>query len=81
MAQHFCDFIPQSDGWAVLMDGRIMASYPSLHLAVSAVKTGSLVEAAGGKRLVMRRLDADGILHELSTSTQNRPGYQAGAAL
>ncbi|PWW03566.1 hypothetical protein DFR52_101247 [Hoeflea marina] len=70
MGQHFCDFVPQSDGWAVLMDGRWTASYPSLQLAVNAVAAERERKGAAGSRLVMRRLDADGNLRQLAAVRQ-----------
>tara|TARA_R110002020_G_scaffold58372_7_gene160074 strand:- start:1625 stop:1867 length:243 start_codon:yes stop_codon:yes gene_type:complete len=68
MAQRVYDFMPQADGWDVLLDGRLMASYPSLHLAVTAVKSGTHGKVTDGTRLVLRRLGADGALRDLATN-------------
>ena len=73
MENNVCDFIPQPDGWAVLINGRWMASYPSLYLAVNAVETGRFDRANDAKRLVMRSLDAGGNLRDLTA--QGQPGF------
>ncbi|OCW56968.1 hypothetical protein [Hoeflea olei] len=65
MQQRVYDFIPQSDGWAVVVDGRLVASYASLYLAVTAVKAGTHGKITDRSRLVMRRQGVDGSLHDL----------------
>lgn len=77
MAQRVYDFMPQSDGWDVLLDGRLMASYPSLHLAVTAVKSGTHGKITDGTRLVLRRLGADGALRDLATNQKTPVAPQA----
>jgi len=63
MRSHICDIVPETDGWAVLMDGRWVACYPSLQLAIDAATEKS----EGAEKLRMRRLDVDGKFYDVAT--------------
>lgn len=63
MRPHICDIVPETDGWAVLMDGRWVACYPSLHLAIDAATEKS----EGPEKPRMRRLDVDGKFYDVAT--------------
>ncbi|MCY0096932.1 hypothetical protein [Hoeflea ulvae] len=62
MEKLFCDFVPDCDGWSVLIDGRWIATYRSLHLAREAART---MFGFPGNALTMRQMAVDGKLYEL----------------
>ncbi len=69
MAKLFCDFVPDCDGWSVLIDGRWIATYRSLHLAREAAR--SMLDFSGAV-LTMRQMAVDGKLYELRGARASR---------
>lgn len=61
--QQTCDIVPDTDGWAILVNGRWLACYPSLHMAIDAAEEKS----DGADEVVIRRLDVDGKYYDVET--------------
>ena len=57
------DIVPETEGWAILMNGRRFACYPSLHMAMDAVTRNTGETEAK----IVRRLGADGNFYDAET--------------